>query len=104
MSDELQVEPNRLRDVARVIVEKAQTIRDGVGRLDTTVGKELLADGWQGRAASAYDESWVEWKQGADEIVSALETAAANLVDAAHRYEMRDRESRDTISRAGEQV
>ncbi|WP_280454362.1 WXG100 family type VII secretion target [Nocardia brasiliensis] len=104
MSDELQVEPDRLREAARFIAGTAQTIKDGVARLDQTVGKELLADGWQGKAASAYDESWVEWKQGADDVVAALEESAANLVDAAYRYEMRDQTNRDAITQAGEQV
>ncbi|PXX60388.1 WXG100 family type VII secretion target [Nocardia tenerifensis] len=102
MSDELQVEVARLRDAARFIADKAQTIKDGVVRLDNTIGKELLADGWQGKAASAYDESWVEWKQGAEEIVAALEASARNLVDAAIRYEMRDVGNKDAIVRAGE--
>lgn len=104
MSDELQVELARLRDAARFIADKARTIKDGVVGLDNTIGKGLLADGWQGKAASAYDESWVEWRQGADEIVAALETSAGSLVEAAVRYEMRDTGNSDAISRAGEQV
>ncbi|CAM4521981.1 WXG100 family type VII secretion target [Nocardia ninae] len=102
MSDELQVEPDRLRDAARFIADKAQIIKDGIVQLDKTVGQELLADGWQGNAASAYDESWIEWKQGADDIAAALEESASNLVDAAHRYEMRDQVNRDAIAQAGE--
>ncbi|WP_194835944.1 WXG100 family type VII secretion target [Nocardia sp. XZ_19_369] len=104
MSDELRVEVDRLRDAARFISDKARTIKDGVVQLDNTIGKELLTDGWRGKAASAYDESWVEWKQGADKVVAALEASAANLIDAAHRYEMRDFTNQDAIRRAGEQV
>ncbi|WP_405160807.1 WXG100 family type VII secretion target [Nocardia sp. NBC_01499] len=104
MSDELRVEVDRLREAARFITDRARTIKDGVVQLDNTIGKELLADGWRGKAASAYDESWVEWKQGAGEVVAALETSATNLIDAAHRYEMRDFTNRDAITRAGEQV
>ncbi|MFE7802910.1 WXG100 family type VII secretion target [Nocardia sp. NPDC057440] len=104
MSDELRVEVDRLRDAARFIADKAQTIRVGVVQLDNTVGKELLSDGWQGKAASAYDESWVEWKQGADEIVAALETSAAKLLESAHRYEMRDLANSDALTQAQDQV
>ncbi|WP_327118878.1 WXG100 family type VII secretion target [Nocardia sp. NBC_01730] len=104
MSDELEAEVDQLREAARFISDKAQIIRDQVALLDTTIGKELLADGWQGKAASAYDESWVEWKQGADEIVAALDTSAANLLDAANRYQIRDFANQDSITRAGEQV
>ncbi|GAA5096960.1 WXG100 family type VII secretion target [Nocardia iowensis] len=101
---ELQVEVDRLRETARFISHKAQVIKDGIGKLDGTVGRELLVDGWQGGAASAYDESWVEWKQGADEIVAALESSAASLLVAADQYMMRDFANRDAINQAGEQV
>ncbi|WP_040866976.1 WXG100 family type VII secretion target [Nocardia exalbida] len=104
MSDELQVEVDRLRDASRFIADKAQVIRDRITQLDNTIGKELLADGWRGRAASAYDESWVEWKRGADDIVAALETSATNLADAANRYEQRDTTNRDAITQLRNQV
>ncbi|WP_433578727.1 WXG100 family type VII secretion target [Nocardia brasiliensis] len=101
---ELRVEADQLREAARFVSEKARRIKDGVGKLDGTVGRELLVDGWQGKAASAYDESWVEWKQGAEQIVAALEDSAANLLTAANEYELRDTNFRDAIDRAGGQV
>ncbi|MGO4613052.1 WXG100 family type VII secretion target [Nocardia sp. 2YAB30] len=104
LSDELQVEVARLRDASRFIAVKAQVIRDRLKQLDDTMGKELLADGWRGKAASAYDESWVEWKRGADEIVAALESSATNLADSANRYEVRDSANHDAITQFGRQV
>lgn len=104
MSDELEVDPSRLRDASRFTAEKAQIIRERLKQLDDTIGRELLADGWQGKAASAYDESWIEWKHGADEIVAALESSATNLADAANRYEFRDDANRDSITQFGRQV
>ncbi|TDP42819.1 WXG100 family type VII secretion target [Nocardia ignorata] len=101
MSNQLHVEPWRLRDAASKIATKAQVIRDKVTALDNTVGKELLADGWMGQAASAYDESWVEWKAGADAIVAALEESSSKLVYAANQYEMQDAASSAAIDRAG---
>ncbi|MFF3226409.1 WXG100 family type VII secretion target [Nocardia suismassiliense] len=101
---ELRVEVDRLREASRFISERAQRIKDGVGKLDGTVGRELLVDGWQGKAASAYDESWVEWKQGAELIVAALEDSAANLLTAANEYELRDTNFRGAIDQAGGQV
>ncbi|MFD4432057.1 WXG100 family type VII secretion target [Nocardia sp. NPDC058497] len=76
MSNELAVDVERLRDAARFAKDKAQTIRDELTRLDNTIGKELLVDGWQGKAASAYDESWLEWKAGAETVIAALEQSA----------------------------
>ncbi|WP_109523954.1 MULTISPECIES: WXG100 family type VII secretion target [Nocardia] len=90
MSDELHVEVDRLREAARFTAGKAQVIRDQLTQLDDTIGKELLADGWQGAAASAYDESWVEWKAGAEKVIAALETSATSLAEAANQYELRD--------------
>ncbi|MEV6140658.1 WXG100 family type VII secretion target [Nocardia sp. NPDC051990] len=104
MSEELEVDPNRLRDASRFATGKAQVIREQLKQLDDTVGRELLADGWRGKAASAYDESWIEWKHGADEIVAALESTATNLADAANRYEFRDSANRDSITQFGGQV
>ncbi|MFE7802515.1 WXG100 family type VII secretion target [Nocardia sp. NPDC057440] len=98
MSGELQVDPLRLRDASRFAGEKARAIRDELKKLDDTIGKELLADGWQGKAATAYDESWVEWKHGADTVIAALEEVAAHLAQAATQYEMRDTTNRDAIT------
>ncbi|WP_040694642.1 WXG100 family type VII secretion target [Nocardia vinacea] len=98
MSGELQVEVDRLREASRFVADKAQAIRDELTSLDNTIGKELLADDWRGKAASAYDESWVEWKQGADTVIAALEESAANLSEAANQYELRDIANRDAIT------
>lgn len=98
MSGELQVEIDRLREAARFTAGKAQSIRDELTKLDDTIGKELLADGWQGKAASAYDESWVEWKHGAETVIAALEESAASLAEAATQYELRDATNRDAIT------
>ncbi|WP_043737199.1 MULTISPECIES: WXG100 family type VII secretion target [Nocardia] len=98
MSGELQVEVDRLREAARFVSGKAQAIRDELKRLDDTIGKELLADGWQGKAASAYDESWVEWKHGAETVIAALEESATSLAEAANRYENRDTTTQQAIT------
>ncbi|MFX0578864.1 WXG100 family type VII secretion target [Nocardia nepalensis] len=98
MSGELQVEVDRLREAARFTAGKAQTIRDELSKLDDTIGKELLVDGWHGKAASAYDESWVEWKHGAETVIAALEQSAASLSEAAIQYELRDTTNSDAIT------
>ncbi|WP_329405704.1 WXG100 family type VII secretion target [Nocardia vinacea] len=98
MSGELQVEVDRLRETARFTSGKAQAIRDELKKLDDTIGKELLADGWQGKAASAYDESWLEWKHGAETVIAALEESSANLAEAANQYQTRDTTNQDAIT------
>ncbi|MFG1796660.1 WXG100 family type VII secretion target [Nocardia sp. NPDC049149] len=98
MAGELQVEVDRLREAARFAADRASAIRAELKRLDDTIGKELLVDGWQGRAASAYDESWVEWKHGAETIIAALEESSVNLAEAATQYESRDTTNSDAIT------
>ncbi|WP_405160795.1 WXG100 family type VII secretion target [Nocardia sp. NBC_01499] len=98
MSGELRVKVDRLREAAQFAADRASTIRAELTKLDDTIGKNLLVDGWQGRAASAYDESWVEWKHGAETIIAALEESSVNLAEAANRYESRDSTNRDVIT------
>ncbi|MFG1793990.1 WXG100 family type VII secretion target [Nocardia sp. NPDC049149] len=104
VSDELRVEVDRLREASRFVSDKARIIRERVAKLDKTIGQELLADGWQGKAASAYDESWVEWKAGADKVADALEQSAAKLAQAAIQYEAQDVARRDAMDQIAGQV
>ncbi|MFC7492818.1 MULTISPECIES: WXG100 family type VII secretion target [unclassified Nocardioides] len=39
----------------------------------------LLDGGWRGTAASAYAEGWATWREGADQVLAALETMSALL-------------------------
>ncbi|MEV4127373.1 WXG100 family type VII secretion target [Nocardia sp. NPDC049707] len=86
VSGELQIEVDRLREAARFASGEAQAIRDELLKLDDAIGKELLAEGWQGKAASAYDESWLEWKHGSETVIAALEESSADLAEAAASY------------------
>ncbi|MGW5456992.1 WXG100 family type VII secretion target [Nocardia sp. NPDC003979] len=97
MSDDLNVHVDRLRAAAQFTGDKAEGIRSELTKLDNTIGKELLVDGWQGTAASAYDESWLEWKHGAESIIAALTDTAALLAQAATQYESTDTSNRDAI-------
>ncbi|WP_280456017.1 WXG100 family type VII secretion target [Nocardia brasiliensis] len=98
MAGELQVEVDRVREAARFAADRAAAIRAELKKLDDTIGKELLVDGWQGRAASAYDESWLEWKHGAETIIAALEESSVSLAETATRYESRDTTNRDALT------
>ncbi|WP_433664714.1 WXG100 family type VII secretion target [Nocardia sp. CA-128927] len=103
MADELRVDLVQLRVTSRYVTDKAQLIEDRVRELDRTIGKELLTDGWRGKAASAYDESWLEWMHGAGEIIAALRDSATALTNAAGRYEAQDRDRASGLDDAGEQ-
>ncbi|WP_254190517.1 WXG100 family type VII secretion target [Nocardia noduli] len=90
LASEVQVQVDRLREAATFAAGKADAIRDELTKLDNSVGKELLVDGWQGRAASAYDESWKEWKQGAETVIAALGDTSSLLSAVAVQFEVRD--------------
>ncbi|MCZ4278367.1 WXG100 family type VII secretion target [Rhodococcoides yunnanense] len=98
LSESLAVDPDRLRVAAHFASDKAETIRAGLQKLDATIGKELLVDGWQGRSASAYDESWLEWKQGAENVIAALEESSVQLAQAADGYSDSENANRDAIA------
>lgn len=94
----LAVEIDRLREAARFAGNKADAIQAELTRLDNTIGRELLVDGWQGTAASAYDESWLEWKHGCETVISALRESSASLASAANEFERQDDANRDAIT------
>ncbi|WP_186627288.1 WXG100 family type VII secretion target [Rhodococcus sp. BP22] len=66
---EAQATPDDVRATASNIEVKADDLGERLRRLDNTVGRELLV-GWRGSTASAYDESWVEWRHGAEVVIS----------------------------------
>lgn len=73
-------------------------MRTRLKQLDDTIGKRLLAEGWDGKAASAYEGSWTEWKRGADTILAALDDSSAALAGAANGYVAQDGSFRDSIA------
>ncbi|MCZ4516944.1 WXG100 family type VII secretion target [Rhodococcus ruber] len=96
----LEASPAEMRDAVTEIEAKADTLAQRLQNLDATVGNELLIDGWQGTAASAYDESWVEWRNGAENIIGALHDLAQLLLAAADDYEQTDDDTSVAVSNA----
>ena len=79
-------------------------MRDRLKQLDDTIGKRLLAEGWDGTAAASYDGSWSEWKRGADSVIAALDESVTQLAETAHLYEAREHDNRDTIAQVASQL
>lgn len=98
MSGELRVDPERLREASRFVSDQATAMRARLKQLDDTIGKRLLAEGWNGTAASAYQGSWTEWKHGADTVIAALEDSSTSLASAADGYVAQDNSFRDSIT------
>lgn len=97
MTTPFRVNPIRLREASRFVADKAQAMRDRLKQLDDTIGKRLLAEGWDGTAAVKYDGSWTEWKQGAEAIIAALDESATKLADAANLYEAQEQSNTAAI-------
>ncbi|MFJ4653918.1 WXG100 family type VII secretion target [Nocardia sp. NPDC088792] len=98
MGDHLRVDPERLREASRFVAGKAQLLRERLDKLDGTIGKRLLEEGWTGKAATGYDGSWTDWKKGADAMIAALDESATKLADAANTYVAQDDANRDTFT------
>ncbi|MQY22287.1 WXG100 family type VII secretion target [Nocardia macrotermitis] len=98
MGGELRVDPNRLWEASRFVSDQAAAMRAQLKQLDDTIGKRLLAEGWDSKAASAYEGSWTEWKQGADTVIAALDDSSAALITAANGYVAQDVSFHDGIA------
>lgn len=99
MSD-LGVTTSALAGVAGELDSVADGLRTGLGSLDGEVSA-LLGSGWSGEAASAYDDVWREWHDGAQRVVEGLMRMSALLQDAAQRYDATDASGAANISGAG---
>lgn len=74
-------------------------MRTRLKELDDMIGNRLLAEGWDGTAATGYGGSWTDWKKGADMVVDALGESSIGLADAATGYEAQDAAHSRSIQR-----
>jgi WXG100 family type VII secretion target len=96
-------------DFAVVVPSLAQasSVTDSIGvdlaaelaQLRAVVG-DVLSGGWGGAAATAFDQAWLSWQAGADDMVSALGRLAELLADAGREYAARDAVSSELLRRA----
>ena len=56
----------------------AKDVIDEVASLGMSV-EHLLGGGWSGQAATDFTTGWTEWRQGAREVCTALDTMAVLL-------------------------
>jgi len=96
----VQVATSELIAVSTELEMLAQTLRSGLGTLDSDIS-DLLGGGWSGQAATAYTGVWQEWHQGAAQVVEGLGRMSGLLQEAAERYGATDTESGEDVSGAG---
>lgn len=69
-------------DVTGYLAEFEERLQQAAGVVSAVVGSD-----WSGSAAKEFHAGWVEWKQGAAEIHTALAGMARLLAEAAGTYE-----------------
>jgi len=82
VTSELQLAAERLRS-------SGQRLQDGLSSVDLETSN-LLASGWKGEAATAFEKYWDQWHSGAGQVVRALQTMSDALRVAATNYAATD--------------
>jgi WXG100 family type VII secretion target len=72
------VTPAELQATRGFVDGVAKDVIDEVASLGKSV-EHLLSGGWSGTAATDFTTGWVEWKQGARDVCTALDGMAALL-------------------------
>jgi WXG100 family type VII secretion target len=97
---DLQVTASELVAVSAELNSLTESLRSGLGALDSDVSG-LLGAGWTGSAASSYSGVWQEWHQGASQVVEGLSRMSGLLQEAAAHYSSTDTATAADISGTG---
>ncbi len=88
MSD-FKVTTEELDGAQRELTDLAGEIQSGLRELAGEV-EALLAGGWSGSAASAFEVGWRDWQEGGRLVLDGLGRAAALLAVSAREYDAAD--------------
>jgi len=80
-ADEARESANHVKTEAGAIKDQIQSLRDYLGN---------LSDSFTGQAATAFDSTFVDWKQGADQMMDGLDGLGEFLSQAATAIEETD--------------
>ncbi|MHA3703431.1 WXG100 family type VII secretion target [Jatrophihabitans sp. YIM 134969] len=93
-------------ELAALPAAKAET--DQVhGRLQTALGDvtakvtSLLGSGWSGPAATAYQQAFEDWQDGARDVLAALATMSGLLATTEQEYAVTDAGASERMQRLG---
>lgn len=85
-------------------VERAASrLRDDRDRVARHV-ETLLDGGWRGVAATAYGEGWLEWREGADQVLAGLEAMARLLRGVEASFTETDRGALASVTRIADRL
>ena len=92
------VEPGQLAAARMQVCALAQELRAGLDCADADVAA-LLAGGWTGSAAQAFDQAWQQWRSGSVQVLDALAETADLLLAGAQAYERQEESTRLDFAR-----
>lgn len=92
MGESVEVVTSELHLAADRLRGAGQRLQDGLSSVDLETSN-LLASGWKGEAATAFDKYWEQWHNGAGQVVRALQTMSDALQAAAQNYETADEQA-----------
>ena len=87
---EIKLRADEARDMAAHVKTEASTAKDQVQALRDYLNN--LSDAFTGQAATAFDNTFNEWKQGADQMLDGLEQLGEFLTQAANTIEDADQQ------------
>lgn len=92
MGESVEVATSELHLAADRLRGAGQRLQDGLSSVDLETGN-LLASGWKGEAATAFEKYWDQWHNGAGQVVRALQTMSEALHTAAASYQAADEQA-----------
>lgn len=87
---EIKLRAEEARDMANHVKTEATTAKDQMQALRDYLNN--LADSFTGQAATAFDNTFNDWKQGADQMLDGLDQLGEFLSQAATAIEDTDRQ------------
>lgn len=92
MGESVEVVTSELHLAADRLQASGQRLQDGLSSVDLETSN-LLASGWKGEAATAFEKYWDQWHNGAGQVVRALQMMSEALDAAAKNYEATDEQA-----------
>jgi WXG100 family type VII secretion target len=89
-SDHINYSFAEIESVQAVINQFVQQMNSNLSDVDTKF-KNLIADGWHGSGADAFQAQSAKWHQGANNMAQTLQTLAQKVGNASVNMEAADR-------------
>lgn len=85
----LEVTPETVNATAGQIGEAVSEFGQRLRLVDDEI-RHLLGKGWQATPASQFHDAFVEWHQGASDVIGGMTQLVAALQDAARNFHLTD--------------